>query len=184
MFTGYRKRRRERLSLSVLFAFSVCRRTLRAVIFVRAIRIHQANCASPQDLSAICSYSSVLDLWECILTCQYQVRERYLADCERDKLSCRFSFCERTAELQSLLQENVHSFSLLRSENNGGCWSIPDLQIRGRSTLTQSVLLSPPASHAGLATCGRLLAPNSVALPKGFPPSLLSGSLALFGFNS
>ena len=55
-----------------------------------------------------------------------------------------FSFCERTAELQSLLQENANTFSLVRSENNGGCSSIPDLQIRGRSTLTQSVLFVPP----------------------------------------
>ena len=54
-----------------------------------------------------------------------------------------FSFCKRTAELQSLLQENTHTFSLVRSENNEGCRSIPDLQIRGRSTLTQSVFFVP-----------------------------------------
>ena len=50
-----------------------------------------------------------------------------------------FSFWQRTAELQSLLQEDTHTFSLVCSENNGGCRSIPDLQIRGRSTFNQSV---------------------------------------------
>ena len=55
-----------------------------------------------------------------------------------------FSFCERTAELQSLLQENAHTFFLVRSENNDGCRSIPDLQIRGRSTLNQLILFVPP----------------------------------------
>ena len=62
----------------------------------------------------------------------------------RQKTFLSFSFCKRTAELQSLLQENMHTFSLVRSENNDGCRSIPDLQTRGRSTFTQSVLFVPP----------------------------------------
>ena len=95
-----------------------------------------------------------------------------------------FPFCKTMAQLQSLLQENTHTFSLVRLENNDGCRSIPDLQIRGRSTLNSRFFWSFPAFHAGLATCGWLLAPNSIALPKGFPPSLLLGSLALFGFSS
>ena len=55
-----------------------------------------------------------------------------------------FSCCERTAELQWLLQENTHTFSLVRSENNDGCRSIPNLQIRGRWALSQWVLFVPP----------------------------------------
>ena len=68
-----------------------------------------------------------------------------------------FSFCERMAELQSLLQENTHTFFLVHSENNDGCRSIPDLQIRGRSTLNQSILFVPPSlscrsSHLWMAS--------------------------------
>ena len=187
MFTGYRKKGGGgggRPSLSVLFAFCVCGRTLRAIIFVCTIWIHQANCASPQDLSAICPYSSFLDHWEFILACQYQFHKRYRADCEGNKLSCRFHFANERQNCSRSCRKIRTRFPLYVQKTTMGVdLSLTCKQGVARHSLSR-FFLSLPAFHAGLATCGRLLALNSVALPKGFPPSLLSGSLALCGFSS